>query len=147
MTPLPSPPLPSLPPSQEFIEGNVGFAMKSSFREEFCMKNVRVGVVSKFISHVLHTCKVSMPVATPVVLPNPPLQGFTESGGDHTSSFPPTLVLILSRLVHDMERSTISYLVSYGDECFPPYEEGPVVATPIGEVIASAKDIAQVRPL
>lgn len=73
-----------------------------------------------------------------------PLQGFTESGGDHTS-FPPTLILILSRLVHDMERSTISYLVSYGDECFPPYEQGPVVATPIGEVLASAKDIAQVK--
>lgn len=74
------------------------------------------------------------------------LQGFTESGGDHASTFPPTLILILSRLVHDMERSTISYLVSYGDECFPPYEEGPVVATPMGEVIASAKGIAQVSP-
>lgn len=43
-----------------------------------------------------------------------------------------------------MERSTISYLVSYGDECFPPMEEGPVVATPMGEMMARAKDIAQV---
>ena len=75
-----------------------------------------------------------------------PSQGFTESGGDHTpsSSFPPTLILILSRLVHDMERSTISYLISYGDECFPPFEEGPIVATPMGEMLARAKDIAQV---
>lgn len=44
---------------QEFIEGNVAFAMKSDFREEFCLKNVRSGVVSKFISHVLDICKVS----------------------------------------------------------------------------------------
>lgn len=50
----------------------------------------------------------------------------------------------MSRLVHDMERSTISYLVSYGDECFPPFEEGQVVATPMGEVLPRAKDIAQV---
>ena len=43
---------------QEFIEGNVAFSMKSDFREEFCMKNVRSGVVSKFISHVLDLGKV-----------------------------------------------------------------------------------------
>ena len=53
-------------------------------------------------------------------------------------------MLVLSRMVHDMERSTISYLVSYGDESFPPMEEGPVVATPMGDLIARAKDIAQV---
>ena len=73
------------------------------------------------------------------------VQGFTESCSDHTSQFPPTLILILSRLVHDMERSTISYLVSFGDESFPPSEEGPVVATPMGDMLARAKDIAQVR--
>ena len=33
--------------------------MKADFREEFCMKNVREGVVMHFISHVLDTCKVS----------------------------------------------------------------------------------------
>lgn len=39
--------------------------MKSDFREEFCMKNVRSGVVSKFISFVLDTCKVSAITAVP----------------------------------------------------------------------------------
>lgn len=44
---------------QEFLEGNVAFSMKADFREEFCMKNVREGVVIHFISYVLDTCKVS----------------------------------------------------------------------------------------
>ena len=121
--------------------------MTSDFREEFCMKNVRAGVVSKFISYVLDTCKVSYNHLLLTHCVNKILgfsQGFTESGGDHASSFPPTLILILSRLVHDMERSTISYLITYGDECFPPSEEGPVVATPTGDMLARAKDMAQV---
>ena len=45
---------------QEFIEGNVAFSMKSDFRWEFCLTNVRSGVVFKFISYVLDTCKVGM---------------------------------------------------------------------------------------
>lgn len=43
----------------------MAFSMKSDFREEFCMKNVRSGVVSKFISFVLDTCKVSAITAVP----------------------------------------------------------------------------------
>ena len=61
-----------------------------------------------------------------------------------SSPYPPPLILILSKLVHDMERSTINYLVSYGDEKFPPSDEGPIVATPTGDVLERAKGIAQV---
>ena len=42
-----------------------------------------------------------------------------------------------------MERSTITYLVTYGDERFPPVEDGPMVATPTADMLACAKDIAQ----
>ena len=38
-------------------------------------------------------------------------QKFTETVDDYSPSYPPSLVLILSRLVHDMDRSTICYLV------------------------------------
>ena len=73
------------------------------------------------------------------------VQGFAEASGESSSSpYPPPLILILSTLVHDMERSTISYLVSYGDEKFPPSDEGQIVATPTGEVLVRAKGIAQV---
>ena len=74
------------------------------------------------------------------------IQGFAEASGESSSSspYPPPLILILSKLVHDMERSTISYLVSYGDEKFPPTDEGQIVATPTGEVLVRAKGIAQV---
>ena len=74
------------------------------------------------------------------------VQGFAEASGESSSSspYPPPLILILSKLVHDMERSTISYLVSYGDEKFPPTDEGQIVATPTGEVLVRAKGIAQV---
>ena len=40
------------------------------------------------------------------------LQGFTQASVEGGSSYPPALILLLSKLVHDMERSTISYLVS-----------------------------------
>lgn len=74
------------------------------------------------------------------------VQGFAETSGESSSSspYPPPLILILSKLVHDMERSTISYLVSYGDEKFPPTDEGQIVATPTGEALVRAKGIAQV---
>ena len=73
------------------------------------------------------------------------VQGFAEASGESSSSspYPPPLILILSKLVHDMERSTISYLVTYGDEKFPPTDEGQIVATPTGEVLDRAKRIAQ----
>ena len=28
------------------------------FREEFCMRNVRLGVVVRFLENILHTCQV-----------------------------------------------------------------------------------------
>lgn len=117
----------SLAQVKEFIGSTVTFATRAEFREEFCLTRVRSGVVMGFIQFVLDTC-----------------MGFTETAGEQgSSSYPPSLVLILSRLVHDMERSTISYLVSYGDEKFPPDEHGPIVATPTTEVLKTAKCIAQ----
>lgn len=59
----------------------------------------------------------SLPPSLTSLPPSPPslphlfTQGFMETSGEHSSSYPPTLIIILSRLVHDMERSTISYLV------------------------------------
>lgn len=34
--------------------------------------------------------------------------------------------------------------VSYGDEKFPPQEQGPIVATPTADLLRRAADVAQV---
>ena len=34
--------------------------------------------------------------------------------------------------------------MSYGDEKFPPQEQGPIVATPTGDLLKRAGDVAQV---
>ncbi|XP_064382832.1 vacuolar protein sorting-associated protein 51 homolog isoform X2 [Halichondria panicea] len=113
---------------KEFVECNVSFSERSDFRRKFCVGNIRAGVVCTFINFVLETCK-SFSVG---------------SSGDHTSgAYPPPLILILSKLVHEMERSTISYLVSYGDEKFPPHPDGPLLATPTNELLRHAKEISQ----
>lgn len=90
------------------------------------------------------TCRLSVQAVFVDVLL---LQSFGEASVESSSSspYPPQLILILSKLVHDMERSTISYLVSYGDEKFPPSDEGHIVATPTEEVLVRAKGIAQVH--
>jgi hypothetical protein len=116
----------SLGQLKEFIGPTVSFSDKRQFREEFCVHLVREGIVINFIHYVLDTC-----------------MKFTEMSEDHSPSYPPSLVLILSRLVHDMDRSTISYLVSYGDEKFPPREQGPIVATPTADLLKRAGDVAQ----
>ena len=43
---------------QEFIEPTVAFSMRHEFREEFCMRNIRAGIVMYFIEFVLNTCQV-----------------------------------------------------------------------------------------
>lgn len=43
---------------QEFIGSNVGFGCMADFREEFCVRNVRLGVVVRFLENILHTCQV-----------------------------------------------------------------------------------------
>ncbi|CAI8052278.1 Vacuolar protein sorting-associated protein 51 homolog [Geodia barretti] len=116
----------SLGQLKAFIEPTVSFSDKRQFRETFCLCLVREGIVISFINHVLDTC-----------------HRFTETGDDQSPSYPPSLVLILSRLVHDMDRSTICYLVSYGDERFPPREQGPIVATPTTQLLRRAGDVAQ----
>lgn len=48
----------SLTNVREFIGSTVSFSMRHVFRREFCMNNVRSGIVMTFISYVLETCGV-----------------------------------------------------------------------------------------
>ena len=48
----------SLTKIKEFIASTVSFSMRNEFRREFCMTNVRSGIVMTFINFVLDTCEV-----------------------------------------------------------------------------------------
>jgi hypothetical protein len=48
----------SLTKVKEFIASTVSFSMRNEFRREFCMTNVRRGIVMTFINFVLDTCEV-----------------------------------------------------------------------------------------
>ena len=48
----------SLTKVKEFIASTVSFSMRNEFRREFCVTNVRSGIVMIFINFVLDTCEV-----------------------------------------------------------------------------------------
>ena len=48
----------SLTKVKEFIAPTVSFSMRHEFRRQFCMTNVRAGIVMNFIHYVLETCEV-----------------------------------------------------------------------------------------
>ena len=50
----------SLTKVKEFIASTVSFSMRNEFRREFCMTNVRSGIVMTFINFVLDTCEVQI---------------------------------------------------------------------------------------
>eukprot|EP00731_Ephydatia_muelleri_P020952 Em0013g679a len=117
----------SLTNLKEFIRPTVGFSMRKDFRGEFCVAFVRAGIVMNVIDYILDEA-----------------MRYTESLGDHgTNSYPPTLILILSKLVYDMERSYIAYLVSYGDERFPPFEDESLMSSETSDILLHAKDVAK----
>ena len=49
----------SLSQVREFIGPTVAFAMGREFRREFCLRNVRAGIVMEYIKFVLDSCMVS----------------------------------------------------------------------------------------
>ncbi|XP_019849380.1 PREDICTED: vacuolar protein sorting-associated protein 51 homolog [Amphimedon queenslandica] len=110
----------------EFISPDINFTMQDGFRKEFCLKCVRQEVVVDFLNSVIRVCKE-----------------FTESSRETVTSYPPSLILILAGVMHQLERSHISYLVSYADEKFSPFEKGKNPATPIDSIVTEAKTTAE----
>ena len=62
----------SLTKVKEFIASTVSFSMRNAFRREFCMTNVRSGIVMTFINFVLETCEVQQIVMLVCLSPPPP---------------------------------------------------------------------------
>ncbi|KAL4231802.1 Vacuolar protein sorting-associated protein 51 [Mactra antiquata] len=105
---------------QVFIASDITFAMKPYFRGPFCTHGVREGLVVSYIKMITDMC-----------------QDFCEG----TSTPPPALLLILSRLCSDYESSTISYLITLTEEQFDM--DPHVEVTSVSELCVNIKQTAQ----
>ncbi|KAF5886007.1 vacuolar protein sorting-associated protein 51, partial [Clarias magur] len=107
-----------------FTAKDITFSNKPFFKGEFCSQGVREGLIVSFIKFI---CQSS--------------RQFCESAGDRSSSTPPTLLLLLSRLCLDYDTSTISYILTLTDEQFLTQLHSPV--TTVTTLCAEAREAAQ----
>ncbi|KAI5614372.1 vacuolar protein sorting-associated protein 51-like [Silurus asotus] len=107
-----------------FTAKDITFSNKPYFKGEFCSQGVREGLIVSFIKFI---CQSS--------------RQFCESAGDRSSSTPPTLLLLLSRLCLDYDTSTISYILTLTDEQFLTQLHSPV--TTVTTLCAEAREAAQ----
>ncbi|KAK9881794.1 hypothetical protein WA026_017310 [Henosepilachna vigintioctopunctata] len=83
-----------------FIHPDVGFAQKTEFKDSFCVDNVRAGLVICFLHHLTATARI---FCTTV----------------HTDpKFPPTLLLLLSKLCVEFRNGHVHHLLTLTDELF-----------------------------
>ncbi|XP_062870540.1 vacuolar protein sorting-associated protein 51 homolog [Trichomycterus rosablanca] len=108
----------------QFTAKDVTFSNKPYFRGEFCSGGVREGLIVSFIKFI---CQSS--------------RQFCESVGDRSSSTPPTLLLLLSRLCLDYHTHTISYILTLTDEQFLTQHHSPV--TTVTALCSEAREAAQ----
>ncbi|KAK3521581.1 hypothetical protein QTP70_014773 [Hemibagrus guttatus] len=107
-----------------FTAKDITFSNKPYFKGEFCSQGVREGLIVSFIKFI---CQSS--------------RQFCESAGDRSSSTPPTLLLLLSRLCLDYDTSTISYILTLTDEQFLTPLHSPI--TTVTTLCAEAREAAQ----
>ncbi|XP_017344469.1 vacuolar protein sorting-associated protein 51 homolog [Ictalurus punctatus] len=107
-----------------FTAKDITFSNKPYFKGEFCSQGVREGLIVSFIKFICQTSRQ-----------------FCESAGDRSSSTPPTLLLLLSRLCLDYDTSTISYILTLTDEQFLTQLHSPV--TTVTTLCAEAREAAQ----
>ncbi|MCI4387908.1 hypothetical protein PGIGA_G00079400 [Pangasianodon gigas] len=107
-----------------FTAKDITFSNKPYFKGEFCSQGVREGLIVSFIKFI---CQSS--------------RQFCESAGDRSSSTPPTLLLLLSRLCLDYSTSTISYILTLTDEQFLTQLHSPI--TTVTTLCAEAREAAQ----
>lgn len=106
-----------------FTQKDVTFASKASFQEKFGCEYVREGVIVNYLRFILSTALEY------------------EENISNSSSPPPQLVLLLSRLCLDMESSIIGYLLDFTDEQFAIGRQANF--TPYPMICREAKEVAQ----
>ncbi|XP_029167156.1 vacuolar protein sorting-associated protein 51 homolog [Nylanderia fulva] len=82
-----------------FLQLDLSFSLKTQFLESFCVDEVREGLVIGFLHHLTATAA-----------------GFCN--GSDVPKFPPTLLLLLSKMCIDYKENNVRYLLMTTDERF-----------------------------
>lgn len=77
---------------QVFLQPELSFSLKTQFLQSFCVDEVREGLVVGFLHHLTITAA-----------------GFCN--GSDVPKFPPTLLLLLSKMCIEYKESNVRYLV------------------------------------
>lgn len=97
-----------------FLQSDLSFSLKPQFLESFCVEQVRESLVIGFLHHVTSVAG-----------------GFCT--GSDIPKYPPTLLLLLSKMCIEFKESTIHYLLATVDDMFSVEEYTSSIGALTGE--------------
>ncbi|KAG5345545.1 VPS51 protein, partial [Acromyrmex charruanus] len=109
-----------------FLQPDLSFSLKTQFLQSFCVDEVREGLVIGFLHHLTAT-----------------VAGFCN--GSDVPKFPPTLLLLLSKMCIEYKESNVRYLLTTIDDLFSidQYASSENIITPGSEMCDSFQKAAQ----
>ncbi|KAG5308926.1 VPS51 protein, partial [Pseudoatta argentina] len=109
-----------------FLQPDLSFSLKTQFLHSFCVDEVREGLVIGFLHHLTAT-----------------VAGFCN--GSDVPKFPPTLLLLLSKMCIEYKESNVRYLLTTIDDLFSidQYASSENIITPGTEMCDSFQKAAQ----
>ncbi|XP_011692053.1 PREDICTED: vacuolar protein sorting-associated protein 51 homolog [Wasmannia auropunctata] len=109
-----------------FLQPDLSFNLKTQFLQSFCVDEVREGLVIGFLHHLTAT-----------------VAGFCN--GSDIPKFPPTLLLLLSKMCIEYKESNVRYLLTTIDELFKidQYASSENIVTPGSEMCDRFQEAAQ----
>lgn len=109
-----------------FLQSDLSFSLKPQFLQSFCVDEVRESLVVGFLHHLTATAS-----------------GFCT--GSDVPKFPPTLLLLLSKMCLEFKDSSVNYLLTAADEMFSieEYAGNGNIITPESEICENFQNAAQ----
>ncbi|XP_020283585.1 vacuolar protein sorting-associated protein 51 homolog [Pseudomyrmex gracilis] len=109
-----------------FLQPDLSFSLKTQFLQSFCVDEVREGLVIGFLHHLTAT-----------------VAGFCN--GSDVSKFPPTLLLLLSKMCIEYKENNVRYLLTTTDNLFniDQYNSSENIVTPASEICDHFQEAAQ----
>ncbi|XP_012527560.1 vacuolar protein sorting-associated protein 51 homolog [Monomorium pharaonis] len=109
-----------------FLQPDLSFSLKTQFLQSFCIDEVREGLVIGFLHYLTAT-----------------VAGFCN--GSDVPKFPPTLLLLLSKMCIEYKESNVRYLLTTIDDLFSidQYTSSENIITPGSEMCDSFQKAAQ----
>lgn len=109
-----------------FLQPDLSFSLKTQFLQSFCVDEVREGLVVGFLHHLTVTAS-----------------GFCT--GYDTPKFPPTLLLLLSKMCIEYKENNARYLLTTTDDLFniDQFASSASLITPYTEIAEKFQEAAQ----